>query len=188
MEQGKDRFYFWENYWHALKRLPTNEDRGRFLQAMCEYAFEGREPDFGGDLIFEFAWEMVSTPLRESVEIGRRQLENGSKGGRPKGRKTTPKTTAKTTQKTSGLTSGKTTPKTTAETTTETTAKTVRYGSVPSDGAHSPKVGAPVADIGSYDAADRDAGVSDEDVDEVLRELARDCGFDEVVMSDGRVL
>ena len=160
MEQGKDRFYFWENYWHALKRLPTNEDRGRFLQAMCEYAFEGREPDFGGDLIFEFAWEMVSTPLRESVEIGRRQLENGSKGGRPKGRKTTPKTTA----------------------------KTVRYGSVPSDGAHSPKVGAPVADIGSYDAADRDAGVSDEDVDEVLRELARDCGFDEVVMSDGRVL
>ena len=81
---AQDRFYFWSNYYDALKLLSSDEERGRFVMAMCSYAFEGIEPRFDDSLVLRVAWAMVADHIRESVEIGRRSSANGKRGGRPK--------------------------------------------------------------------------------------------------------
>ena len=127
---AQERFYFWRGYYEALATLPTDAQRGRFVMAICQYAFEGEAPDLSDDPMLRFAWMVVRDQVAESVEMGRRQSERGSRGGRPKsGAKTTAKSTAKTTAL-SGAKSG-------AESTAESGAKSVRYGRVPSVGAAS---------------------------------------------------
>ena len=116
---AQDRFYFWRGYYDALATLQTDEQRGRFVMAICQYAFCGEVPDLSDDPILRFAWMVVRDQVAESVEIGRKQSERGSKGGRPK------KTTAKTTAK-SGV---------------KSTAESVRYGNVPSG--YAPSLTAP---------------------------------------------
>jgi hypothetical protein len=147
-DKDKDRFYFWRNYWDALTKIKTNEERGRFVSAMCEYAFEDVEPDFSDNAVLDIAWTMISSQIRESVEIGRRQYENGQKGGRPKGKsKTTAKTTTKTSAKTTGLT--------TAKSNGETSAESVRYSNVPNADVASGEPTAPSASNASAEALAR---------------------------------
>lgn len=122
-----ERFYFWRGYWEALATLPTDAQRGRFVMAICQFAFADEMPDLSDDPVLAFAWMIVRDQVAESVDIGRKQSERGSRGGRP--RKTIAKTTAKTTAK-----SG-------AKTTAESGAESVRYGSVPSG--YAPSLTAP---------------------------------------------
>ena len=142
-----DRFYFWRSYWDALSKLPDDATRGVFVSAMCRCAFEGVEPDFGGDLMLDFAWSMVSSQIRESVEIGRRSSANGKEGGRGH-RKGRPKKGTESTPLSTPLGTAKSTP----ESTPERDAESVRYSNVPyTDGAYAdatapPSVSNPMAD------------------------------------------
>ena len=79
-----DRFYFWRSYHEALMDLPSDDDRGRFVRAMGEWAFEDKEPQFERGTPLSFAWLLVRDQLAESVRIGRENSENGRRGGRPK--------------------------------------------------------------------------------------------------------
>lgn len=120
----EDRFFFWRNYWDALSKLGTNEDRGRLVTAMCEYAFDGVEPDFGGDPVIDMAWTLIAAPLRESVERGRVASERGRRGGRGnKGgtRKRHPLSTPSST--------AERVPESTPLSTDERVPESVRYGS-----------------------------------------------------------
>lgn len=76
-----DRFYFWRGYYDALKKLPDAESRDAFVMAICRYAFESEEPDFGGDRLLDFAWAIVADQVHESVEIGRKMAERGRRSG-----------------------------------------------------------------------------------------------------------
>ena len=128
---AQDRFYFWRGYYDALSLLPTDAQRGRFVLAICAYAFDGEEADLSDDPVLPFAWALVRDQVRESVEIGRKQSERGQMGGRPKGGRTKhggAKTTAESTAKTTALSGAESG----AETTAESGAESVRYGSVPS--------------------------------------------------------
>ena len=128
----EDRFYYWRSYYDALAILPEDVTRGAFIRAMCEYAFDGREPDFGGDLTLEFAWRFVRDQIGECVEIGRRASERGRRGGRgnkrPKGKKSSALGTALSTD--------------------ESTDESVRYSNVPTtDGAYVDTAAPPSGDM-----------------------------------------
>lgn len=84
-----ERFYFWRGYYEALRKLPDAESRDRFVMAICDYAFEGAEPDFGGDRLLDFAWALVADQVRESVEIGREMARRGRRSGEARRKKAT---------------------------------------------------------------------------------------------------
>lgn len=75
-----DRFYFWRGYYDAMRKLDERQC-GRFVMAMCDYAFDGIEPDFSDDDKLEFAWLMICDQIRESVVIGRNRAEAGRRSG-----------------------------------------------------------------------------------------------------------
>jgi hypothetical protein len=86
-----ERFYFWRGYYDAMNYLNDGEV-GRLFRAICAYAFDGEEPDFGDERVLQVAWTMVADTARESVEMGKRASEYGKQGGRPTSTtKTTPK-------------------------------------------------------------------------------------------------
>ena len=123
---AQDRFYFWRSYYDALLKLNDPELVGQFVIALCAYAFDGAEPDLT-DPVLNFAWLMVRDQVQESVEIGRKQSDRGSRGGRPQGSKDAKKSTAKSGAKTTA----KSTAFNTALSTAKSGAKSVRYGKVP---------------------------------------------------------
>ena len=96
-----DSFKFWDSYYDALGMLGSDERRGRFVMALCSYVFEGAEPDFGGDEVMAFGFQLVATQAKQSMEISRAAREAGMRGGRPRndgskrGAKSTPKRVAK---------------------------------------------------------------------------------------------
>ena len=103
-----ERFYFWRGYYDALRKMPTDEQRGEFVMAVCAYAFDGVEPDFGGDALLDICWSLVADGTRESVRKGVEQSRRGSRGGRPaKDAKTTAKSTAKSGVKSGAKTTAK---------------------------------------------------------------------------------
>lgn len=93
-----ERFYFWRGYYDALRKIPTDEQRGRFVMAVCAYAFDGEKPNLDDDPMLSIGWSLVADGSRESVRKGVEQSQRGQMGGRPKSAK---KTTAK-----SGVKSG----------------------------------------------------------------------------------
>jgi hypothetical protein len=96
-----ERFYFWRGYYDALKKMPTDEQRGKFVMAVCAYAFDDVEPDFDGDVLLDICWSLVADGTRESVRKGVEQSQRGQMGGRPpKGAKTTAKSGVKSGAKT----------------------------------------------------------------------------------------
>lgn len=111
-----ERFYFWRGYYDAMRKLPTDEQRGRLVLAICAYAFDGIEPDLSDDVMLDMAWSLVADGTRESVRKGVEQSKRGSQGGRPPAR---PKSRAKST----ALSGGKSTAKTTALSTAESEEK-----------------------------------------------------------------
>ena len=78
------RFYFWEGYAKAFSLL-TDEEAGRFIKACCAFAFDGAVPDFSDSPKMAFAWEIVSSQISASIEIGIRSAERGKRGGRASG-------------------------------------------------------------------------------------------------------
>ena len=106
-----DRFYFWRGYWNAMQRLSV-ERRGHMITALSEWAFDGKEPDFGGDEVLCFAWEILSEQVAESVDIGRRMSDRGKRGGEASGKsrkkaRKKKRTTASSTASSSGSTERK---------------------------------------------------------------------------------
>ena len=82
-----ERFYFWRGYYDALLKLPTAEQRDEFVMAICAYAFDGIEPDFGGDALLDVVWQIVRDQVAESVAIGRDMAERGRRSGEARRRK-----------------------------------------------------------------------------------------------------
>lgn len=121
MAQG-ERFYFWRGYYDAMEYL-NNDEVGRLFRAICAYAFDGEEPDFGGERVLQVAWTMVADTARESVEMGKRAKEYGKQGGRPSA-------TSKTHPKRDPKRVPKTHPKRDPETLPERVPETVEYGNV----------------------------------------------------------
>lgn len=76
-----DSFKFWDSYYDALGMLGNDERRGRFVMALCSYVFEGAEPDFGGDEVMAFGFQLVATQAKQSMEIARAVREGGKRGG-----------------------------------------------------------------------------------------------------------
>jgi hypothetical protein len=75
-----DRFLFWRSFYDALLLL-DDASAGRLTKAMCAYAFDEEETDLSDTPALRLAWAMVSGEIRESVEKGRRDAENGRRSG-----------------------------------------------------------------------------------------------------------
>ena len=82
-----ERFYFWRGYYDAIMKLPDAASRDAFVMAICRYAFDGEEPDFGGNPMLDFAWSIVADQVHESVAIGREMSERGRRSGESRRRK-----------------------------------------------------------------------------------------------------
>ena len=140
-----ERFYFWRGYYDAMEYL-TDEEVGQLFRAICAYAFDDEEPDFGDNRLMQVAWTMVADSAQESVAMGKAAHENGKMGGRPP-----KKTPAKRGAKTPPLTTPLTTPKRGGETPPES----VGYGNVPQ-----PAVGDGVASAADAATLRQDDGVT----------------------------
>ena len=75
-----DKVSFWVAYRNALRTLAP-EDGYWFVMALCDYAFDGVDPDFSDRPSLEFAWLLIRDQVAESVEISRRNAEKGRKSG-----------------------------------------------------------------------------------------------------------
>ena len=122
-----DRFLFWRGYYDAILELEDDALVGKFMKALCAYAFDGLEPELN-DATLRFAWLMVRDSVRESVEIGRQNSENGKRGGRPRNAERTARKSAAKSPAKSGAKSGAKSP---AESGAKSAAESVRYGKVP---------------------------------------------------------
>lgn len=97
---GPDSFKFWNSYYDALRMLGDDSKRGEFVMALCEFVFDGIEPEFD-DPVMEFGFRLVAEQAKQSMEISRAAREAGQRGGRPRkedskrGAKSTPKSTPK---------------------------------------------------------------------------------------------
>lgn len=92
-----DSFKFWDAYYDALKTLETSDQRSDFIMALCQYVFDGVEPEFS-DKMVEFGFMLVRKQAELSKEIANTARENGKRGGRPS-KKPTPKPRSKPTSK-----------------------------------------------------------------------------------------
>lgn len=138
---AQDRFYFWRGYYDALATLPTDEQRGRFVMAICQYAFCDEVPDLSDDPVLMFAWMVVRDQIAESVDIGRKQAERGRRSGAK--RKGKPKPNDSDEHRSN-----------TVPNSVQNTVANVRYGSVPSGYAPSLTVPALAADSERSSAVD----------------------------------
>ena len=96
-----DSFKFWDSYYDALKTLETSDQRSDFIMALCQYVFEGVEPEFS-DKMVEFGFMLIRKQAELSKEIANTARENGKRGGRPAKKPTskpTPKPRSKPTSK-----------------------------------------------------------------------------------------
>lgn len=84
-----ERFYFWRGYYDAMRKLKTDEQRGRLVLSICAYAFDGIEPNLSDDPMLDLAWSLVADGTRESVRKGIEQSQRGRMGGRPTNKKST---------------------------------------------------------------------------------------------------
>ena len=68
------QFSFFENYYVAASMLPVRERQGKFLLAIAEYMFSGKEPDWQPDEQEGKLWKMVLPGLNSSI----RRAKNGA--------------------------------------------------------------------------------------------------------------
>ena len=101
-----DGFKFWHSYFEALKCMPDDAARGRFVMAICAYVFDGVEPEFSNEME-RFGFTLIADQAAESKRLYDVAKTKGSKGGRPR------KSEFSTKKKTSGLSTAKTTGSTT---------------------------------------------------------------------------
>ncbi|WP_143786152.1 DUF6291 domain-containing protein [Olsenella sp. An293] len=96
-----DSFKFWDSYYDALKTLETSNQRSDFIMALCQYVFDGVDPEFS-DKMVEFGFMLIRKQAELSKEIANTARENGKRGGRPAKKPTTkptPKPRSKPTSK-----------------------------------------------------------------------------------------
>ena len=79
------RFNFFESFWKQMQLIDSMELRGRYVTAMCEKAFDGKDTEFD-DPMLQFGWTVIGPWVEESVKINGRNRANGAKGGRPRSR------------------------------------------------------------------------------------------------------
>lgn len=87
-------FTFYRNYYELTKHL-SNEERLQIYDAIFNYMFEDKEPEFKG--LLSGIWINFKMPL----DTSKINIENGKKGGAPKGNnnaKKQPKNNRKTTE------------------------------------------------------------------------------------------
>lgn len=93
MEQRVARFSFFSSYYDAGKCIEDPNERLSFYEAIMEYAFFGRLPEFGDKLAAMF--ELTKPNIDKSIKNIKQGEINGAKGGAPPGnqnakKKTTP--------------------------------------------------------------------------------------------------
>lgn len=76
MAERVTKFAFFESFWDAASDL-GDKDRLALYDAMCAYAFTGREPSFKG--IMGTVWKLVKPNIDSSIK----GQKTGGKGGRP---------------------------------------------------------------------------------------------------------
>ncbi len=74
-------FVFYRSFYEALKGLPE-ELRGRVVDGVCSYAFEGVEPS--GDPLVQSLFLLMKPNVDASVKRYQSARQNGLKGGAPK--------------------------------------------------------------------------------------------------------
>jgi len=87
---ARDRFLFWRSFYDAMLLL-SDAEAGRLTKAMCAYAFDEVEAEMDDSPALRLAWTMVSGEIRESVEKGRRDAENGRRSGEARRSRSTKK-------------------------------------------------------------------------------------------------
>jgi hypothetical protein len=82
----KDVLILHKHYYEAIKVL-NNEQKGLMFEALCQYAFEGKEPTNADPVIimgFSFFKAQIDSDLLKVKQKGIQNAENGKKGGRPR--------------------------------------------------------------------------------------------------------
>ena len=74
-----NKFTFFESYHEALSRVP-DEQYGRIVRAICNYAFYDVEPDFKDNTDF-VAWMLIKPIVDNGKDITKVRSESGAKGG-----------------------------------------------------------------------------------------------------------
>ena len=74
-----DRLTFWRNWYTAARQLP-DDLRLAWLDAVLDFAFEGKEPTTGESIAAAIGFQAVQM-VRATIEISRKRKQSGSKGG-----------------------------------------------------------------------------------------------------------
>ena len=77
-----DRLTFWRNWYTAVRQLP-DDLRLAWLDAVLDFAFEGKEPTTGESIAAAIGFQAVQM-VRATIEISRTRKQSGSKGGASK--------------------------------------------------------------------------------------------------------
>lgn len=75
----RDSFVFQRTYYNAIIKLPV-QLRTEMISMICEYVFEGKEPQFEEYPVLAGFWDLV-VPM---IDANNARRENGKKGGRPR--------------------------------------------------------------------------------------------------------
>ena len=86
-------FVFLRSYYDAMNDYDLdNEQKGIFLDAICQYVFDDVEPQFEKGVMKGF-WTSIKPTIDGQINRYRTSVENGKKGGAPKGNSNAKKTT-----------------------------------------------------------------------------------------------
>ena len=76
-----DSFKFWEGYYRAILDLPTAEQRGEFIVALCQAVFDGVEDPEVEDVAVRCMLHAVADSARKSKLISREARAKGKASG-----------------------------------------------------------------------------------------------------------
>lgn len=72
---GQDSFVFYRSFYEAIKEIDEEATRLAILEALCDYAIFGEEPELRGTASALFKL------MRPQIDANRKRRENGKKGG-----------------------------------------------------------------------------------------------------------
>jgi len=87
----RDSFVFYRSFYEAVKELPK-EERLEVMDAMIEYAINGKKPELKG------VSSAIFTLMKPQIDSNNKRFKNGKNGGRPKTYKEKPKRNQKRTE------------------------------------------------------------------------------------------
>lgn len=86
MAAHSDGFKFWHSYYDALKVMPDDAARGRFVMALAAYVFDGAEPTFSSDME-RFGFSLIADQAAESKRLYDVARAKGVKSGESRRKK-----------------------------------------------------------------------------------------------------